>query len=171
VTFSSRDLTPAALRCVVEYVYTRTATTLDAANAVDVIAAADRFDLARLSSLAELCLCKAVDRAVSDSIARADVDCVGLLLFARRHRADLLATFLLHFIATNYGVFADADLQRLRAALPDDFTYVQTNQWPPRSYLEALDAWHARSAAAKTAPTSSPLRQLLFGGAASSSKK
>ncbi|KAJ8609707.1 hypothetical protein CTAYLR_008433 [Chrysophaeum taylorii] len=136
------EVSPAALEAVISFACTRTAN-IDDDNALDVIAAADRFDLPRLSSLAEIYLCKRLDAAVSESIAKADVDFVELLCFARRHRASTLGGFLVHFIATNYLLFQD---KRLRQRLPseEDRAYVEEHQWPPKSYLDAVAAWEAK---------------------------
>mmetsp|Transcript_13196 Transcript_13196/g.16513 ORF Transcript_13196/g.16513 Transcript_13196/m.16513 type:complete len:486 (-) Transcript_13196:112-1569(-) len=141
------ELTPQALQAVVDYAYTRSTPQLELDNgehATAIIAAADRFDMRRLSSLAEIFVCLAVQTAISDCISKADIDIIELFLFARRHRADTLAKSLRHLIATNYCVFSDDDFERLKTNVIDDYNYIQRERWPPQSYLDELAAWTAK---------------------------
>ncbi len=89
-------------RAFLEFLYTGHVT-LDLNIALDLLILSNRFRVMRLLSWCEYSMSKVVEKAIEQSIAKSELDIIGLLLLAQKHNANQLAGFLLHFISTNYG--------------------------------------------------------------------
>lgn len=63
---------------MLEYLYTDHAP-IESTDSVGLMILADQFGLTRLVSLCELYITKEVERAVTDQIAKADIDVIGKL--------------------------------------------------------------------------------------------
>jgi len=126
---------PEAYTALFEYMYTAHAPINDA-NVVSLMILANQYGLTRLVTLCELYITKLIEKATIDGIANADIDIIGLMLCAQTHNAPQLAQFCLHFISTNYQPMS----KRAEFALleGDNLAYIEANQWPPKSYLEAM---------------------------------
>eukprot|EP00808_Paulinella_micropora_P000646 g79814.t1 len=137
------DTDRATLLALLEYLYTDHAPIQDV-DACALLALADRFDCPRLVSLCGLNISKRIEKAISQSLEKADIDVVGILELAQRHHADSLAAFCLHFISTNYGpMSARPEFKRLSG---ENLKHVETHRWPPLSYLDALQAYEKKVA-------------------------
>jgi hypothetical protein len=132
------DTTPANFAAVMEYIYTAHAP-IEEGDSVGILELGDKYGLPRLISLCELYISKEVERATTDGIEKADINVVGLLLTAQQRNAKQLATFCLHFISSNFqpmkkrpefGMLGDENL-----------AYCEEHQWPPISYLKALEEY------------------------------
>ena len=65
--------------------------------------------------------------------------CVALLLTAQLHNANQLSAWCLHFISSNYTAFSSKPEFSLLTG--DNLSYIQAHQWPPVSYLEAMEEY------------------------------
>jgi len=126
---------------IIEFLYTDHAPIDEHEDKLSLLAMANRFGLPRLVSLCELYGSKMVEIATKDGIANANIDVIGILHFAQLHNANQLATFCLHFIATNYQPMKNrAEFKTLEG---DNLKYVEENQWPPISYLKQLKEYES----------------------------
>jgi hypothetical protein len=98
-----------------------------------------RYGLRRLVTLCELRITKIVDRAVTHSIERSNLDVIGLLNFASAREATQLEAWCLHFIASNHGPMRRRP--EWTSLSPRHLAHVTTHQWPPLSYLAAVDRY------------------------------
>ena len=122
-----------------------------------ILAVASTFRIARLVSLAELALSKAIDREVATSISKSRLDAVGLLSAAEAAGASQLVAFLRHFVASNFEFVFAARAADLRASLaPASLAHIEAHRWPPLEYLAAVETYEAAARAAKA-----PLRSRL----------
>jgi hypothetical protein len=119
-----------------EFLYTDHSPICESGDSVGILVLANRFGLPRLVTLCELYITKEVEGATSDGIEKADIDVVGLLHLAQQHNANQLAAFCLHFIASNYQPMSKRP--EFSTLADDNLEYIETNQWPPKSYLEEL---------------------------------
>jgi hypothetical protein len=78
-------------------------------------------------------------RLIFFTYTQADIDVIGLLLFAQRHNAHQLAAFCLHFIAKSYGPFSKRP--EFSLLVNENLEYVEKHQWPPVSYWIALEEY------------------------------
>ncbi len=85
---------------------------------------------------------KAYSRLIFLAYTQADIDVVGLLLFAQRHNAHQLAAFCLHFIAKSYGPFSKRP--EFSLLVNENLEYVEKHQWPPVSYWIALEDYEKK---------------------------
>mmetsp|Transcript_8693 Transcript_8693/g.11009 ORF Transcript_8693/g.11009 Transcript_8693/m.11009 type:complete len:370 (+) Transcript_8693:38-1147(+) len=150
-TLCLSELSGGALGAILEYTYTRQAPQIEAhggRDAMEILAASDRFAMPRLQSLVEIFISKALDKAIAVSIKDADCDIIGLLISARQCGAHQLGNFLRHFVATNYLVLIEDEesdgenLRRLEEQAPEDVDYIQKHRWPPLSYLSAVEEYN-----------------------------
>lgn len=123
---------------LLEYMYTDHAP-IEEGDSMGILALANEYCVERLITLCELYISKEVDRAVAGRIEKADIDVVGLLLDAQQHNAPQLAQFLLHFIATNYQPMKKR--KEFENVQGENLRYVEEHQWPPLSYLKALEEY------------------------------
>ena len=66
----------------------------------------------------------------------------GLLFTAQMHNAHQLSAWCLHFISTNYMAFtARPEFSLLQG---DNLAFVEEHQWPPKSYLTAVDEYEKK---------------------------
>jgi len=130
---------------VLEYIYTDHAPIEDG-DAVGIMVLADQYCLPRLVRLCELYITLAVDRAVSRNIQKAEIDVIGLLLTSQACNAKQLEEWCLHFISSNYLAFIErAEFSQLAG---DNLKYIETNRWPPVSYLTAVEQYEKEMKAA-----------------------
>jgi len=102
-------------------------------SGVGIMIAADLFGTPRLVTLCELYLTMAIEKATTQDITKSDFPLVELLLIAKRHNAQQLSEFILHFLYSNYTqVCGRKDFSLLDA---EDLEFVEQNQWPPLSYF------------------------------------
>jgi len=110
----------------------------------------DKFRVPRLMSFCEYFFTKVVEKAVEESLQKADFDVIGLLETADRCKAEQLSKWCLHFISSNYGPMSKRpEFERLTGK---NLEYVENNQWPPKSYHEKvkkyesdLEAWEKKT--------------------------
>eukprot|EP00117_Sycon_ciliatum_P004051 scpid42668/ scgid8577/ Rho-related protein racA len=120
---------------LLEYIYTDHAP-IEEGDPIGILKLANRFGLTRLLSLCELYATKDVEQAVVQSIQHADVDVIGLLHTAQSNGAAQLSAWCLHFISSNYMAFKQrGEFSQLHG---DNLSYIDTNQWPPMDYLDAI---------------------------------
>jgi small GTP-binding protein len=131
---------------MLEYLYTQHAP-IDEHDAVDLMQLADRYNVPCLATRCELAISKAVDSAVAGRIQRADVDLIGLLMFAEQTRGAQLGEFLKHFIATNYGPMKRREEWAQLEAIPEALKFIEEHKWPPQSYLDQLAEYERKVAA------------------------
>ncbi|XP_065901308.1 rho-related protein racA-like isoform X2 [Dysidea avara] len=103
---------------------------------------ADQYCMDRLRALCELHISNIVLTFTEDTIAKSDMDFIGLLFDAQLYNADQLSGFLLHFISSNYLAFESTEqFQRLTG---DNLSYVQEHRWPPLSYIKSMEEWREK---------------------------
>jgi len=108
-------------------------------DSVGILALANEYGLPRLTSLCELYITKQVEIATTNDITNADIDVIGLLLGSQLYSAPQLEKFCFHFISSNYQPMKKRE--EFSKLIGDNLKYVEENQWPPKSYLEELDAY------------------------------
>eukprot|EP01130_Rhizamoeba_saxonica_P016412 TRINITY_DN7581_c0_g1_i1.p1 TRINITY_DN7581_c0_g1~~TRINITY_DN7581_c0_g1_i1.p1 ORF type:complete len:678 (+),score=138.23 TRINITY_DN7581_c0_g1_i1:112-2145(+) len=114
-----------------------------------ILEMSNRFCLSRLVTLCELYISKEVEEATTDDITNADIDVIGLLLFAQHCNALQLAAFCLHFISNNYEPMKKRpEFEELEG---ENLEYVNEHRWPPLSYMKELEEYEKQIAS----PTSS----------------
>jgi len=136
----SADVTYECFMSVLEYLYTAHAPIEDH-DSIGILVLANRFDLKRLVSLCELYISKEIEKATTIGIFRSELDIIGLLVCAQNHNAAQLTKFCLHFIASNFQPMS----RRKEYATLDQSTkrYLEENQWPPISYLTAVQRYES----------------------------
>ncbi len=140
---------------ILEYIYTDRASVdpseEGSADPISVLQAANQYALPRLVSLCELYASKIVEVATQDGIEKAEFDIIGLLHLAQSNNANQLAAFCLHFISNNYQPMSKRP--EFASLTGKNLEYVEEHQWPPKSYLKALEEYETKiggaSAAAK----------------------
>ena len=109
---------------------------------VRLLELSDRFGLERLKSLCELRITKLVNEAITESIAKSDIDLVSLLNYASAYNAPQLESWCLFFLASNYLALERSESASvwLENMSSEHREYVVQHRWPPVSYLEAVEA-------------------------------
>merc|ERR1712113_599715 len=79
---------------------------------------------------------KGIERAVEQSIEKADLDIIGLLLASQRYNAKQLEEFLFHFIGTNYVPMSKK--KEFKLLKGDTLKRIEKNRWPPKWYQDEL---------------------------------
>lgn len=146
------DADPAIFRRIVEYIYTEHVMEMENLSRTNIEAllllmeSAASYGLNRLVNLCELYLSKVVERETAVSIAECQLDLVNVLDRAYQARANQLVDFVLHWLSTNFeAVSKRPDItQRLQ---PRHRMHIETNQWPPRNYIEQVEQYEAELAA------------------------
>merc|ERR1711977_561875 len=88
----------------------------------------------------------ALSEQTKDSIVEADVDILELLKFAQDMQAARLVKFLKHFVCTNYQPLIRRHGEEGFSALGEELSaYVTENQWPPLSYIAAVEKYERSS--------------------------
>ncbi|KAF2074608.1 hypothetical protein CYY_004078 [Polysphondylium violaceum] len=136
----SSDVSYECFMSILEYLYTAHAPIEDH-DSIGILVLANRFDLKRLVSLCELYISKEIEKATTIGIFRSELDIIGLLICAQTHNAAQLTKFCLHFIASNFQPMS----RRKEYANLDPTTkrYLEDNQWPPISYLTAVQRYES----------------------------
>ncbi|KYQ89223.1 hypothetical protein DLAC_09875 [Tieghemostelium lacteum] len=119
-----------------EYLYTAHAPIEDG-DSVGILVLANRFGIGRLVSLCELYISKEIEKATTIGIFRSELDIIGLLICAQNHNASQLVKFCMHFIASNYQPMKKR--KEFTQLDRETVTELEKNQWPPLSYLRALE--------------------------------
>lgn len=131
---------------ILEYIYTDRASVdpseEGSADPITVLQAANQYALPRLISLCELYASKIVEAATQDGIEKADFDVIGLLHLAQANNANQLAEFCLHFISNNYQPMKKRP--EFSSLEGKNLVYVEEHQWPPKSYLAALEEYETK---------------------------
>ncbi|KAL5497563.1 hypothetical protein EMCRGX_G014056 [Ephydatia muelleri] len=135
------DITYENMLAFLEYLYTDHCS-IQKGDSVGILVLSNEYMMPRLTSLCELCIKREVDRTTSECIAQADIDVISLLLTAQLHNANQLSAWCLHFISSNYAEFSSKPEFSLLTG--DNLAYVQTHQWPPVSYLEAMEEYRKK---------------------------
>eukprot|EP00732_Lithocolla_globosa_P001181 Lithocolla_globosa_v1_NODE_547_length_3768_cov_31.937248.p1 type:complete len:724 gc:universal NODE_547_length_3768_cov_31.937248:1499-3670(+) len=120
---------------VLEYVYTSHGPLYN----MDVLEIASRFDLVRLMNLCELHVSKDIEAACTVGIERSEIDVISIFHRAKKANAKQLVTFCLQFISTNFGPFRARKEWSLLTK--EEVAYFEEHQWPPVSYLEAVEQY------------------------------
>ena len=128
-----------------------------------IMAMADQYCVNRLKALCELHIGEMVEKTSEESVAKLNVvgkcNMIGysnysnksffldLLHCAQLHNANQLSGFLLHCVASNFEIFEKTEeFQKLTG---ENLSYVNEHRWPPLSYINALEEWEKKYAAAK----------------------
>ncbi|XP_064386490.1 rho-related protein racA-like [Halichondria panicea] len=152
--------------CFLEYLYTDHAP-IEEGNSMEILKLADRYVMSRLMSLCELYISKHVERATKHSIAKADVDVIGLLLFSQLHNASQLSSWCLHFISSNFDVFKGNE-QFLQLG-EDNLSYVKEHRWP--CYEAAMNEYKTKYLNTEGEESGDPSRTSDNGAAVKSHKR
>eukprot|EP01084_Bolivina_argentea_P285492 489596_1 len=131
VTF--HDVKAKTFGVFLEYLYTDHAQ-IDDDIVMDLLQFSNLMRESRLISWCEYLMSKVIERAVEQSIQKADLDIIGLLLIAQKHNAKQLEKFLLHFICTNYVPMRKKEEFKLLKG--NNLKYIEKNRWPPKWYEE-----------------------------------
>ncbi|CAH1773133.1 unnamed protein product [Owenia fusiformis] len=125
----------ATFLALLEYLYTDHSP-IEENDSIEILVLANQYCQTRLINLCELYITKEIDRSVTKSIEKSDIDVIGLLLSCQFHNADQLAKWCLHFISTNYSAFVN------RSEFPQladsNLEYIEEHRWPPVSYLNEM---------------------------------
>ncbi|XP_069121947.1 rho-related protein racA-like isoform X2 [Argopecten irradians] len=126
---------------LLEYLYTDHSP-IEEIEVVGLLVLADEYGQKRVMNLCELYITKEVDKSVTKNIEKSEIDVIGLLHTSQTYNADQLSGWCLHFISTNYTAFQNrAEFPSLKG---DNKAYVEENQWPPVSYLEAVKEYEKK---------------------------
>merc|ERR1712154_83052 len=144
-TVTFHDIKSKTFGVFLEYLYTDHAQ-IDDDIVMDLLKFSNLMRESRLISWCEYMMTKVFERAVEQSIEKADLDIIGLLLFSQRHNAKQLEKFLLHFITTNYVPMRKKKEYKLLKG--DNLKYIEKHRWPPKwyedecaKYAEELEEW------------------------------
>ena len=66
----------------------------------------------------------------------------ALMLTAQLHNAPQLSAWCLHFISSNYTAFSSKP--EFSLLTDDNLSYVEAHQWPPVSYLKAMEEYRKK---------------------------
>jgi len=133
------DTSPEAFSAFLKYIYSDHSPILECEDSVGILVLANEYGLTRLITLCELYISKQVEVATTNDITKAEIDVIGLLLASQLHCAPQLEKFCYHFISSNYQPMKKREeWSKLK---DDNLKYVEENQWPPKSYLEELEAY------------------------------
>jgi len=143
VTFN--DIRSKTFGVFLEFLYTDHAK-IDDDIVMELLSFSNKMRETRLISWCEYLMSKVIERAVEQSIEKADLDIIGLLLTAQRHNAKQLEEFLFHFISTNYVPMSKKkEFKFLKGA---NLKRIEKDRWPPKyyedqvkEYQEALKKW------------------------------
>jgi len=137
------DTSPEAFSAFLKYIYSDHSPILECEDSVGILSLANEYGLTRLITLCELYISKQVEVATANDISKADIDIIGLLLTSQLHNAPQLEKFCLHFISSNYQPMKKRDEWcNLKG---ENLKYVEENQWPPKSYLDEIEAYEKAS--------------------------
>jgi len=137
------DASSEAFSAFLKFIYSDHAPILECKDSVGILDLANLFGLSRLITLCELYITKQVEVATTTDITKANIDVVGLLLSSQKHNAHQLEKFCFHFISSNYQPMKKkAEWCKLKGT---NLKYVEENQWPPKSYLDELEAYEKAS--------------------------
>jgi len=128
-----------AFSAFLTFLYSDHSPILECQDSVGILALANEYVLPRLTTLCELYITKQVEIATTNDITNADIDVIGLLLGSQLYSAPQLEKFCFHFISSNYQPMKKRE--EFSKLIGDNLKYVEENQWPPKSYLEELDAY------------------------------
>eukprot|EP00731_Ephydatia_muelleri_P008903 Em0004g1241a len=135
------DISYENMLAFLEYLYTDHCS-IEEGDSVGILELSNEYMMPRLTSLCELYIQNEVNRATSESLPLADIDVISLLLTAQLHNANQLSAWCLHFISSNYTAFSSKpEFSRLTG---DNLSYIQAHQWPPVSYLEAMEEYRKK---------------------------
>ena len=127
-----------------------------------ILAMADQYCVNRLKALCELHIWEMVEKTSEESVAKLNVvgkyNMMGygnysnkmyfldLLHCAQSHNANQLSGFLLHFVASNFEVFEK--IEEFQKLTGENLSYMNEHRWPPLSYINAVEEWKEKCAAA-----------------------
>ncbi|XP_066567782.1 rho-related BTB domain-containing protein 3-like [Amia ocellicauda] len=92
-----------------EYIYTDACCPDSLQQAMSLLVFVDMYQLTRLQHLCEACVCKYLESMPSRKLLTTSLNIVTLLRRAQRHNSQQLATWFLHFIASNFLIFKRRD--------------------------------------------------------------
>eukprot|EP00731_Ephydatia_muelleri_P009357 Em0004g1695a len=110
------DITYENMLAFLEYLYTDHSP-IEEGDSVGILVLANEYVMPRLTSL-------------------------SLLLTGQLHNANQLSAWCLHFISSNYTAFSSKP--EFSLLTDDNLAYVQAHQWPPVSYLEAMEEYRKK---------------------------
>jgi len=146
VTFN--DVRSKTFGVFLEFLYTDHAQ-IDDDIVMELLEFSNKMRETRLISWCEYLMSKVIERAVEQSIEKADLDIIGLLLAAQRYNAKQLEEFLFHFISTNYVPMSKK--KEFKLLKGDNLKRVEKNRWPPkwyedelREYQKELEEWQKK---------------------------
>lgn len=144
--------TEAEFNAVIEFIYTDHCD-IDECDPIALLRVAYSLGATRLVTLCELYITKWIDRNVINQIEKSEIDVCGILAVAEECKAAQLVAFCLHFISSNYGPMSRRP--EFKSLSKANLDHVTNNQWPPLSYLNELDAYEKKIAAANKRPAES----------------
>merc|ERR1719273_2778464 len=133
VTFN--DVRSKTFGVFLEFLYTDHAQ-IDDDIVMELLEFSNKMRETRLISWCEYMMTKVIERAVEQSIEKADLDIIGLLLAAQRYNAKQLEEFLFHFISTNYVPMSKK--KEFKLLKGDNLKRIEKNRWPPKWYEDEL---------------------------------
>mmetsp|Transcript_88278 Transcript_88278/g.252481 ORF Transcript_88278/g.252481 Transcript_88278/m.252481 type:complete len:399 (+) Transcript_88278:1424-2620(+) len=117
-----------SFRCLLEYLYTDH-TDIQSNDMCELLALGIRYEVPRLVALCELYLSMALAEQTKDTITKADVDVLDLLVWSQEMGAHQLTKFLKHFVCTNYQPLMQRYGEEGFATLGEELhAYVEANQ-------------------------------------------
>ncbi|XP_066567802.1 rho-related BTB domain-containing protein 3 [Amia ocellicauda] len=122
-----------------EYIYTDACCPDSLQQAMSLLVFADMYQLTRLQHLCEACVCKYLESMPSRKLLTTSLNIVTLLRRAQRHNSQQLATWLLHFIASNFLIFKQRD--DFLYLTEEEQKWVEWHRWPKEYYLRSLSSY------------------------------
>ena len=117
-----------SVRCLLEYLYTDH-TNIQSNDMCELLALGIRYEVPRLVALCELYLSMALAEQTKDTITKADVDVLDLLVWSQEMGAHQLTKFLKHFVCTNYQPLMQRYGEEGFTTLGEELhAYVEANQ-------------------------------------------
>ena len=80
-------------------------------------------------------------------IVKAKISIVDLLHVAKECKASQLEAFCLHFLCVNNQVYRKRE--DWESLTKEELSYIEENQWPPRSYFQDLEKYEEEVAKRK----------------------
>lgn len=147
VCIEINDIQSKVFGLFLEYLYTDHANIMNEDQIVfDLLFFSDLMHQPRLVSWCEYRITKIIEKAVEQSVEKANIDCIGLLLMSQKHRALQLEAFLLHFISTNYEPMKKR--KEFSLIVGKNLDYMNEHRWPPKwyedqclEYEQELNVW------------------------------
>ncbi|XP_063424563.1 rho-related protein racA-like [Mytilus trossulus] len=135
------DTHPDSFLSLLEFLYTDHAPIHDT-NCFELLVIADKYGVLKLVNYCEIHIINMLDKLTKSSSDYAVQDIIDALLTAQAYNAEQLTRWCLHTISTNYDTFQDTE--QFSQLSDQTRKHIETNRWPPLSYLQDFERFQLR---------------------------